>query len=508
MQFFEKLDFLMNITKTTNSALAHSILLDASYISRLRSGKRLLPKNDDIIRRMGDYLARNCTESYQQKAITDAFKSDNIAFIDKNLPQAITRWLLHKNEGGSEKAGIFLENLSELTSKPITIKFPETDKLIFPNDDISVYYGIQGKRQAVLYFLSEIASREKPQTLLLFSDEETSWMTSDPAFSKKFEILMIRVLAKGNKIKIIHTTSRDLDEMLNAISQWMPLYMTGSIEPFFYPKKRDGIFKRTLFIAPDTAAIVSNSVGNMTGHAANILVRTPDAIASFTEEFMQYLHMCKPLMRILTGRDKEAYFAILSEFEQESADTIIKTESLSLLTMPEDLLTQIFQRSQINDNSFINIHKSRNRSLYQALQTNRFTEIISIPDAEAVRNGEVKVVMSEMLFDKTVYYTQDEYIRHLTHIIELLKNYESFHVQIPKRDTEYRYTVYAREELGVIVTKTSLPPVVLAFNESNMVAAFWDFLKDIIGDKHYENPDNEAAIQYLQSYIHNLDNEI
>jgi hypothetical protein len=29
---------------------------------------------------------------------------------------------------------------------------------------------------------------------------------------------------QGNKIKIIHTISRDLDEMLNAISQWMPLY--------------------------------------------------------------------------------------------------------------------------------------------------------------------------------------------------------------------------------------------------------------------------------------------
>jgi hypothetical protein len=82
--------------------------------------------------------------------------------------------------------------------------------------------------------------------LLLFSDEATDWMTADQTFASKWASLMVQLLSKGNRIKIIHTVSRDLDEMLNAIRQWMPLYMTGLIEPYFYPKKRDGIFKRTV----------------------------------------------------------------------------------------------------------------------------------------------------------------------------------------------------------------------------------------------------------------------
>lgn len=40
MQFYEKLDFLMNITRTSNSALGQKVKLDASYISRLRKGQR------------------------------------------------------------------------------------------------------------------------------------------------------------------------------------------------------------------------------------------------------------------------------------------------------------------------------------------------------------------------------------------------------------------------------------------------------------------------------------
>ena len=42
MRFSEKLDYLMKVTNTTNSALASSTSLDASYISRLRRGVRNL----------------------------------------------------------------------------------------------------------------------------------------------------------------------------------------------------------------------------------------------------------------------------------------------------------------------------------------------------------------------------------------------------------------------------------------------------------------------------------
>ena len=93
--------------------------------------------------------------------------------------------------------------------------------------------------------------------------------------------------------------------MLSAINQWMPLYMSGAIEPYFYPKKRDGIFKRTLFVAPETAAVISNSVVDQVYSAANILYRDRDAVTSFAEEFQQYLRLCRPLMRVFTLREQE-----------------------------------------------------------------------------------------------------------------------------------------------------------------------------------------------------------
>ena len=52
MQFYEKLDFLMNITKTSNSALGQKVNLDASYVSRLRKGQRSALKDITCIKSM------------------------------------------------------------------------------------------------------------------------------------------------------------------------------------------------------------------------------------------------------------------------------------------------------------------------------------------------------------------------------------------------------------------------------------------------------------------------
>jgi len=61
--------------------------------------------------------------------------------------------------------------------------------------------------------------------------------------------------------------------------------------------------------------------------------------------------------------------------------------------------------------------------------------------------------------------------------------------------------VYCRGDAGVIVAKTSQPPVALVANESQLSAAFWDFLKHTVGSKEYDRPDNGRAVERLSEYI-------
>lgn len=504
MQFYEKLDFLMNITKTSNSALGQKVKLDASYVSRLRKGQRSALKDMTCIKSMAEYFSRNCKEDYQRKAISEALKISTALADNDALSEHISKWLTDENKDEATTVGNFLSGFANFNSRPVTPDIYQQLTAEYPQEYISVYYGVDGKRQAVVYFLSEVIAQNKPQTLLLFSDEATDWMTADQTFASKWASLMGQLLSKGNRIKIIHTVSRDLDEMLNAIRQWMPLYMTGLIEPYFYPKKRDGIFKRTLFISPGVSAVISSSIGSSIEHAANMLIRNGEMIQSYAEEFNQYLGICKPLMRIYTAKDKKAYFATLMEYEKEKSNSFIRTESLSWLTMPENIIFGIIDRIGNKEIDFGKLRENRKRLFENNIKSNTYSEIIQLFNEEQVKNGKIKVAFSEMLLGGTAYYTSEEYVRHLEHLVHLLEKHENFHVHIIKEEAEIQYMVYAREDLGAIVAKTSASPVILAINEANLSTAFWNFLQSLIGEKAYQQPNNTETAKKLVDYIQRL----
>lgn len=501
----------MNITNTTNSALGHKVKLDPSHISRLRRGQRNAIKDDAVLKAMADYFARHSVSDYQRKALSDTLKISVSTYDINELTVFIAKWL--NNEKGDEIKAIggFLDNLSKLN---ITSKMPnmtEANKEInepskLSQGELAIFYGIEGKRKAAENFLMEVAAQDKPQTLLLFSDESTDWMTADREFATRWAGLMVAVLLKGNKIKIIHTVSRDLDEMLNAIHQWIPLYMTGLIEPYHYPKKRDGVFKQTMFISPGVSAVISSSVGQSINQAANLLIRDDDAIKAYTEEFYQYLNQCKPLMRTFTSREKESYFKTLWEFEKEKSDIMLITESLSILTMPEEVSTAILFRIGIENSDLKEYQRQRIRNFEKNLQTNTFYEIIPKFNIESVRGNKIKVCFSDIMREETVYYTKEEYTGHLAHLIYLLNTYEKFHVKLMEGIQENNYMVYAKEELGVIVAKTSTPSVILAINETNLTAAFWDYMRDLIGEKDYHSPNKQEQTKKLEEYIYKIKN--
>lgn len=503
MEFSEKLDFLMKLTNTSNSALAQHVRLDASHISRLRRGKRNALKDEACILSMATYFCSRCTAEYQTKALAETIDFGHESMVEAQRIKLVALWLSNDSKKESNRVETFLSSFSNPAPKPRIqasreLLSPSTD---VPSDAAAVYYGVKGKQEAVIYFLSEVLLQHKPRTLLLFSDEPTDWMTADRDFTLKWASLMTEVLAKGNRIKIIHTVSRDLDEMLSAISQWMPLYMSGLIEPYYYPKKKDGIYRRTLFIAPEVSAVVSSSIGTMHDQAANLLFRDEEAIAAFALEFHQYLSLCRPLMRIFTPRDKMAYFYTLLEFEEEKSDSIMKTESLSLLTMPESVLSTIASRIGKEYQHFSPYQSSRMKAFEENLKTNTYTEIVTIFDPETVLQNEVKVSFSDMLIGSTTYYTAMEYILHLEQISTFLDRYPNFHVYLNKRELEHRYMVYAKEDVGTIVAKTSVPPIILTINEGNLSATFWDYLKHSISEKQDLSISKKDMSKKLNDYI-------
>lgn len=496
----------MNLTNTSNSALALNIKLDPSHISRLRRGERRALKNEACVASMATYFARHCEQAYQQKALAEALGLDYFPVDEKSLSDSIAKWLISGGRNENDTVESFLSGFANTKNKQTV---PAAAALGgAPSENIKngtgVYFGIEGKRRAVIEFLSSVIAKDRPQTLFLFSDEATDWMADDRDFAMQWAYLMSQFLSKGGKIKIIHTVSRDLDEMMSAIAQWMPLYMSGSIEPYYYPKKRDGVFKRTLFIAPNVSAVISTSVGGMRDQAANVLLRDKSAVASYEREFLEYLSMCRPLMRVFTSKDELAYFETLSEFEKEQSDSIIRTDSLSLVTMPENVFISLASRLGEISSGFFDYQRKRAALFEKNILTHTFIEILTLPDIETVMAGKVKVSFLDMLVGYSVFYKAEEYTQHLENLLLLLGKYQNFHIRLTASADEESYMVYVKEDIGAIVAKTTAPPVILAIGENNMKAAFWDYLKSVAGSVGPLERGREANLKKLTDYIGRL----
>lgn len=500
----------MTITNTSNSLLSHNISLDASFISRLRRGIRTPAKNANYIHMMGDYFARCCQSEYQKTALWEAIRNSSTLQPQStgNMASLIEQWLREPVQHDSDTIDELLENLINFKFRKMetaaTVDVPMIDDQAV--GEIEVFHGVEGRRAAVLTFLSLVIANQHPQTLLLFSDEDLSWLAEDPEFTAKWSALMLQVLRNGNRIKMIHTINRNLDEMLSGIKGWIPLYMTGAIEPYYYPKTRDGLFQRSLFIAPGTAAVSSSSVHSGTQNTANLLTTNRDTILALAGEYKDLIALCRPLMRIFNHNHQEDYLETLAEFEEETGDTIAKTDTLTNITIPEEATAGILKR--LNEVAADRLHtyqQRRIKSFYDKLATHRFTETILLPDLETILAGKAVVNLSDIPNETQIFYTPREYYLHLQNIRHLLKTYDNYHVHLTDTKQLEGSMIYVKEDVGVLVGRSAAPAVIFAINESNMTAAFWDYMNVLLPKEYASTKNRSHTIEKIEALAARLE---
>lgn len=118
----------------------------------------------------------------------------------------------------------------------------------------STYHGIDGLRTAVVRFLNETVNGSARE-LYLYSDQDMQWLVGDPAFLKVWSALMFDCVRKRVRITIIHNVNRNSDEMVSAVVNWLPLYLSGMIIPYICHTEGETRFAHTLFLSPNKACI-------------------------------------------------------------------------------------------------------------------------------------------------------------------------------------------------------------------------------------------------------------
>lgn len=496
----QKLDFLMKVTNTTNSTLGRALAFDASYIGRIRTGKRGLPKKQPFIKPAAAFFARSIRETYQQTAVAEAICPGRLWPEDKaEIENLLIAWLSREEHFDAASANQFLTNSPTLSINNTSVSSELKPQITYTNNEpVSLYYGNAGKRNAVDKFLSDLCALKSPQTLFLYSDEDFGWLYEEDHFSKRWAALLIEFIANGGQIKIIHTINRGSNDMLEAVQKWLPLYMTGAIRPYFYPKIRDGVYRRTLFIAQDHSAIISTSIGNHTQDALNILLYDKRAVQALEKEFQDYFSLCKPLLEVFTLQNSELFWQMLTDLEASESHLITAQAVPYYFTMPEDLVSSM--ASRIGSKWMLKKYKEATTYFHRLLAHHySVTEILNLPSPEVVKAGKVHFPMCDLFGHPDLYYTASEFKAHLEGVLQLLHTTENYQVVLSTH-TQTNINLFVKEDLGAIILRAEPPTTAFGISEQRLTSALWELLHRLAET----DSNKEKTIELLENYLLDL----
>ncbi|WAM34286.1 helix-turn-helix domain-containing protein [Caldicellulosiruptor morganii] len=283
-----KLELLMKVLNIRTSDLARFLYIDPSLISKWKNNKRILHPDSEHAKLLVDYLVNKIDDSNIQKL---KFIISDIDDKSLSTGEIIFEWLFNSKENVvGEFSGIYNPVLKAC----------------------SVYYGNEGRKEAVIRFLGE-GRKSKPTEMLLLSQEDMTWLLSDSKFLECWEELMRENLYNQHRIKIVHTVDRDLNSLSTIYRKWIKLYFCGDIVSYYLPHYTDNIIKISIFVLKDCSAILSMSVQD-SKDSITFYFDDRETVINLQKIFNSYLKSCRKLVyKIKNIDERDIYDTILEK---------------------------------------------------------------------------------------------------------------------------------------------------------------------------------------------------
>ena len=490
-----RLDLLMNLTGTSNGELGKALNFDTSYISRIRTGKRGIPRHQPFVEPASRFFAVKLSENTMLRSVAAFLISPETPWpADAETAAArIAGWLRFDIGDGYKVVEHFLK---VFTSVPLPICQPLNETLPLPQPETTGFLGNEGKRQAMELFVNDMVSAEGDSSQVLFySDEDLTWLTEDRNYHKSWSQKGINYLLNGGRICLIHTANRELSEVFTEMEFFMPFYMCGNVEPYYCPVLLDGIFRRTMCILSGRRALAGQSIGEDTARSTSFLISNAATLRAMEYDYRRFLSMCKPVMRIVDP-DNAAALDSLSDFFQRRCDMIHAGRTPMLGTIPESVIKSMEQRHS----ETLRVKQIRQcvAVLTEKLEAGiSVTEILNLPSIQDIRSGFIPLVFSTSLGCRNLTYTPAELRLQLIHVIQLLEQYPNYHVVLTTGLAENLDMLVAEE--AALLVRLDAGAKAFFFPMNRAATALWNYMEFYTGREN-----RESVVRTLNETIFDL----
>lgn len=216
------------------------------------------------------------------------------------------------------------------------------------------------------------------------------------------------------------------ERAFSSMNLWLPLYFSGLVDAYYYPRLRDHVYHRSLMVVPDKIALSSQSVGDRQVSYFTLLTTDLRLTHAYAEEFQDYLAMCRPMLN--TYRSSETLMKAFTRFLCTSGTRIQKAGTLSADTAPQALLEECVQKTGLANLEKLGRLYLREIDLLQSGGGKyELIDIAPLARAEEVRAGKVPIVFSYGPNSPALFYTPRTYVLHLQNILKIMGECPNYH---------------------------------------------------------------------------------
>lgn len=475
MQFSNKLNFLMNITNTSNKELAEGISVDRSLISLLRSGKRKTPRNHDHIRHMASFFARRCSADFQFHALAEMLEKPELRknTSTESLVEQLYQWMLSDTpvlERVLENVTAHpshMDSLSDSAASPLPTQQNLTEQTCF-------FYGNEGKREAIRQLINIVNRLDQPSNVYFISDVNLEWLFEDYRFMSEFSAALTTIFQKGYTLYHIMPSLNFMNRYVESLRYWLPIYATGQARVYYYPRLRDNLYRRSLIIVPGHCAQVTTGIGDETDL---ITVNSTDVtlVNAYDTQFHQELALCRPAL--ITHTDPQEFITCFRVLLNDNSPVIHKVCKPAPYTLPRKFLDEYICKTEDSPwKKALEMDRDDAELFEKKIARSGFIELCPLATAEDVRAGKIIFATNYKLQDSHPVYTPETYAMHLEHILELMDKYENYHF-IPVNPMERQdYNLFASESGLTLLISNSQSPFMLEIRRPELSHACHEYL--------------------------------
>ncbi|MBQ8941267.1 MAG: helix-turn-helix transcriptional regulator [Firmicutes bacterium] len=463
--FSDRFKDVLKLANLSNIRLAKLLNIDASLVSRWRTGFSA-PTAAELQDSLCRVLLSRINSQGNKSGLAELLSVEHSILNNDELAYgALKEWLFGCCDTNSEIVEKFLSAIDDISfeGKISALPFETAADKALLNDRSLYYTGDEGLQKAVIRFLGN-AVRSKAKELWLYSDQSMNWMTSSKEFMLKWFSLMLECLKGGTKITVIHNIDRGFEEMTAAIKGWLPLYMTGNIRSYYSTRPGGGRFTNTIFLIPDKACIFNCGIAGQNEKARYDYITDENGLIFYKEMYTQLMKDCKELLKTYAHSLKQT--SVISE--TKGVHIIQNTPSLA--TMPKELV----QKLAAGNDALIKEWEMQSKRYGINLKNGFVHEYIMLPDDEALFGNTVRV---DTTLDK-LYYTPEDFSVHIKHILEFSKNHSNYALTILPEMLMKNCRLVIGEKT-VIVEHRTAPETDFIFTHPLMRTAFAVYAEEI-----------------------------